>query len=180
MANLIDTKEKTLTIDISSPIESITKINGDSKQCLQGLLTHAHEVVMLGQNWSDHIFQSEYEEMLSRFIDGNTKLTILLCSDIRYPSPAYISKHLKFGNEAKVKAYLVDNAVSTSLFRLNESKLPEYPIIGDDRMYHLRSYEVKGTNKVWFSRTSLNDTRAVKSIRNRFDALLSLPTTARY
>ncbi len=166
-------------------IPSIVKINGDSKECFDLLLKKAKvEVVILSRNWKDVIFQEGYHKIFDEFLAKSVSLKIIFGSANPGPSPEFFSKYLSISEFAIVKAYVTDEKLCGALFNWNpesENKygdknkrmLNEYPVIGDDSMYHLRTYDKSIISKTgnWYSKSSYNDPVAVASIRNRLNAL---------
>lgn len=158
------------------------KVNGDSKACFEKLLLSTEkEVIILAQNWRDDIFSEEYGLIFSEFLKSNIPMTIILGDHKKSRAPEFLRKYVG-SRKSHLGVLIAQKELCVSLFRWNDPMQPEFPVIGDSDMYHVRfkdSFTQPGKT-INYSATSYDDPRAVRSIRSRIDVICQSDLVKRY
>ncbi|HRH31231.1 MAG TPA: hypothetical protein PK950_01010 [Candidatus Paceibacterota bacterium] len=160
------------TIEIAS--ERFIKVNGDScETCKTVLLSSKQRVAMLVRNWYDPIFHEEYRHIFDEFMKNPVPLTIILGSHDGSESSEFLQKAYSAKNK-KVSILFTDEMLCNHYFDWQNKVIPQYPVIGDSTMSHVRFVDTSVERKpIWYSATEYNNPEAVASIERRLNILLN-------
>ena len=177
--------EKTLdpTIDLNAQQRTklMVKVNGDSKACFEKLLFIAKKtVIILAKSWNDPLFELS-SSSLTTFMKNNVPIQIILGDSIHTGSPTYIKPYLSSRSEKKLKVYKANYGLCSSFFRWCDLECPEFPVIADSNLSHIRFCDTSDSKKpVWYSVTNFDDVKTVDSVRQRLNIILNHPSTLLY
>lgn len=146
----------------------IIRVNGDSKSCFEKLLLlAAREVVIVARNWHEDIFRADYGPAFTEFLKNAVPMKIILGDHNKGRAPEFLRKHIGM-RKTHVKVLVAQKELCTAIFRWNDPMRPEFPVIADDSMYHVRFCDTQSSpgKKIWYSATSFDDSAAVSVIRN--------------
>ncbi len=161
------------TIEIATEKRHV-KVNGDSHVTFEKVMSSSEQrVVMLVRNWHDPIFHGEYRNTFDVFMKNAVPLTIILGSHDGSESSEFLHQAFSAKNK-KVSILFTDEMLCNQYFEWQHKVIPQYPVIGDSTMSHVRFVDTSIERKpIWYSATEYNNPQAVTSIERRLNILLN-------